>query len=200
VGYSHGKKWNDDIVIERLREVTCALELECFPTHSQINEYFGNTSLSCKISKSGGTKYWCKRMGLKEKMCESKLGDNLELFCISQLLNMGYESEKMKPRYPYDILVNNNIKIDVKSGFAFENYGDSPYYTFNLDKKYPTCDMYVVYCLNKDKTVYKTYVIPSCILYGKTQLAIGYVKSKYDKYLSKFNFIKIYDEFYKQLL
>lgn len=199
MGYSHGINWNENLIIEKIKEVMDKLDIKTFPTKFQMKNYFGNSSLADKISRSGGTKYWAKKLNLDTKECESKVGECYELLCLEKLESLGFDCEIMKPRYPYDLTANKNIKVDVKSGFVFSNKGQSPYYSFNLEKSNPTCDIFVVFCLNKDKSIYKTYVIPSIILYGKTQLSLGVKSSIYDKFLDKWNIFNDYDNFYNSI-
>ena len=68
-----------------------------------------------------------------------------------------------KAGYPYDILVNRNVKVDVKASRLFNNYGNSKYYTFNLEKKDQTCDIFVFYCINQNDEIERTFVIPSAV-------------------------------------
>ena len=77
--------------------------------------------------------------------------------------------------------------------------GQSPYYSFNLEKSNPTCDRFVVFCLNKDKSIHKTYIIPSSVLYGKTQLSLGVNSSIYDKFLDKWQIFNDYNTFYNSI-
>ena len=133
------------------------------------------------------------------KECESKFGDQLEDYCVLQIQEkLGLDGEKTKPRYPYDILVNRKVKLDVKASRIFDNYGNSKYYTFNLEKKDQTCDIFVFYCINQNNEIEKTLVIPSTVLSGKNQLSIG-KSSMYDKYIDQWRFISDYNKFMTEL-
>lgn len=196
MGYAHGTEWSEELIIEKINEVINGLELKTFPTKSQMKEYFGNNALADKLSRTGGIKFWANKLNLNTKDCESKIGESYEMLCIQKLEELGFDCEQMKPRYPYDLTANNHIKVDVKSGFLFGNSGSSPYYSFNLEKSNPTCDIFVVMCLNGDKSIKKTYIIPSCVLYGKTQLSIGVNSSIYDKFLDRWDVFDDYKHFY----
>jgi hypothetical protein len=200
MAYAHGRKWTEQAVIDEIMGMVESLKLKSFPTHSQMQKHFGNSALTVKISKSGGTKYWANKVNLPILNCESELGNDFELFCMDKLISIGYDCEQMKPRYPYDIAVNGCIKVDVKSGFAFENYGKTKYFTFNLEKRNPTCDIYVIFCLNQDKSILKTYVIPSKFLLGKTQLALGFTESKNDIFIDKWDYFEKYNNFYSTII
>lgn len=199
MGYAHGIKWSEALIIDKINEVINSLGLKTFPTKSEMIEYFGNNALSDKISRTGGVKFWANKLNLSRKDCESSFGENYEMLCAEKLEEFGFECELMKPKYPYDLTVNKHIKVDVKSGFMFANSGQSPYYSFNLEKSNPTCDVFVVFCLNRDKTIHKTYIIPSFIMYGKTQLSLGVRTSIYDKFIDRWDIFEGYKYFYQSL-
>lgn len=199
MGYARGKKWTDEEIIDRIQEVIDKLDLKTFPTKSEMNNYYKNSGLSGKVSKSGGTKYWATRLNIPLKDCESKTGEKFEQYCLATLIDMGYSVESMKPRYAYDLLVNENIKVDVKSAYIYNSPTNFKFYTFNLEKSAPTCDIYVAYCLNDDGVPEKTYIIPSKVLSGKTQLSVGENSSKYNKYINNWELFRQYDEFYESL-
>ena len=197
MGYSHGKKWSDEMIEQEIMKVIQTAKINSFPTHSLMHEVTGNLSLSNAISKHGGTRYWANRLGLEIKTCESKIGFEYECECMSYLAALGYDCELTKARYPYDVIANGNIKIDVKCSNLYHGRQGN-FYTFNLEKAMPTCDVFVCYCVDNGKTQ-KIYVIPSCVLSGKTQLSIGENKSKYDRYIDNWTIIKKYQAFYEDL-
>ena len=190
-------KWSDNNIENAILEVVRKAKITSFPTHSQMQEITGSEALSNAVSKHGGSRYWSKRLGLEMKKCESKVGFDFECECLHYLVSLGYDCELTIARYPYDLLANRNIKVDVKcSNLYHAKSGD--FYTFNLEKKMPTCDVFVCYCVS-EYDIEKTYVIPSCILSGITQLSIGKKNSKYDKYIDKWDIFARYDEFYKKM-
>lgn len=198
MGYSHGKKWNDAEIEKEIKRVMEKAKIQTMPTRSLMDEITGSMALSSKVSRTGGTKGWAERLGIEIKPCESKLGYEYECKCMNILQEMGYDCELTKVRYPYDIIADNNIKIDVKVGNLYHsNKGN--FYTFNLEKKHPTCDLFICFCLNEDNTD-KIYVIPSCVLSGKKQLSIGEHKSKYDRYIDSWQYVNIYNCFYEKLI
>lgn len=189
------------MVISEIKRVINSLELNRFPTHSEMIEYFGNKSLTNKISKSGGTKYWANLLCYSIKNCESEFGDYFERFSIQDIQNnTGLNSYKNKVGYPYDITTNMHIKVDIKSSTIIENNNGYKYHSFNLEKKEPTCDIYILYCVNDINEVYKTYIIPSCHVYGQTQIGISANgKSKWDKYKDNWNTFSTFNDFYIKL-
>lgn len=202
IGHSHGTNWTNELVISEIERVIKSLELDRFPTHSEMIEYYGNKSLTNKISKSGGTKYWAELLGYGVKECESEFGDYFERYAIKDILdNTKLESFKNKVGYPYDITTNKHIKVDIKSSTVIENNNGYKFHSFNLEKKQPTCDIYILYCVDEENKVYKTYVIPSCHVYGQTQIGISaFGNSKWDKYRNKWDIFTTYNEFYQKLV
>jgi hypothetical protein len=197
MGYSHGTSWSKELIEKTLTDIVAKHKMDTFPTHTQMHEMTGSMALLNAVRRSGGTRYWAEYLGLEIKPSESKLGEEYELKCMEQMKHFGYRCEKMPDRYPYDLLVENNIKVDVKCGNLFKGE-NGEYYTFNLEKKSPTCDLFVCYCIEGGK-VEKVMVIPSCKLSGKTQLAVGKNVSKYDKYIGRWDYFGLYNEFYHKI-
>ena len=190
------------MVISEIERVVKSLELDRFPTHSEMTEYYGNKALTNKISKSGGTKYWAKLLGYEVKDCESEFGDYFERYSIEDILtHTGLKSYKNKVGYPYDVTTNKHIKVDVKSSTIIENNRGYEYHSFNLEKKEPTCDIYILYCVDDTNKIYKKYIIPSCHVYGQTQIGISaFGKSKWDKYRNNWDVFNVYNDFYSKLV
>lgn len=196
MGYAHGFRWDETLIERAIKDVVEKAKIDCFPTHSLIKSVTGNCALTNAISKNGGSGYWAKKLGLEIKKCESRLGEEYELYCQKAIENLGFKCEKTPVRYPYDLLVEDGVKVDVKCGKLYHGkQGD--YYTFNLEKSKPTCDLFVCFCVDND-VVQKFYVIPSFVLSGKTQLSIGKIGSKYTRYLLNWDCLQKYVCFLKQ--
>lgn len=198
MGHTHGTKWTDDLVIDKINEVVDFLKLDRMPSRSEIEQYYGNHALINKISKTGGFYKYAKLLGLEIKNSESKLGIEYELKIISILQSMGFSAEHTSVKHPYDILVNGRVKIDVKVANISIVRG-SKMYSFHLDKSMHSCDLYVAVALNDNKSISKIYIIPASVLNGKKQLAIGFEKSKYDQYLLRWDFVEKIDKSLSEL-
>lgn len=136
-------------------------------------------------------------MNLEIKKCESRLGDNYEMICANYLQErFCYKVIQTAPRYPYDLLVENALKIDVKVGKLYTSKVNSKFYTFNLEKSNQTCDIFVCYCLDQSGKEEKILIIPSYVISGITQLSVG-KKSRYDKYINRWDIIEKYVSFIK---
>lgn len=201
MGYTHGRKWKEREVEEEIKKVIDELGLKRFPTKREIEEFYGNKELSNKIVRGGGSRYYASLFGLELVHTESEFGNFYEEYAIDDIFkNTGFLSSHMKPRYPYDLLTNGNIKVDVKTSRKLENKNPAfPYYSFNLEKREPTCDLFIFYCLDKECNIDRTIIIPSCIISGKTQIGMGGL-TKWEVYEGKWDYFEKYNEFYLDLL
>ena len=143
--------------IDFLQQIEDLIELDRFPTHSEIENFYGDKALTNKISKSGGTKYWADKLRYKVKQCESEFGNYYERYALDDiLLHTGLNGYVNKVGYPYDLTISKHIKIDIKvSNIVINNVGYR-YHSFNIEKKEPTCDIFILYCLRDNGNIYKT--------------------------------------------
>ena len=194
MAYAHGKKWDYDETKKCILQVKETMGYKHFPTKSEIRAFYGNNALADRISRSGGTRYWAKELNLPIKNCESELGNDYELIAIKDIKEKtGLNSFQTKPRFPYDLLTNECVKIDVKVSYPY-NYGSGEFNSFNLEKVTPTCDIFVFYCLSSKGEITKILIIPSTALYGISQLSVG-KHSKWDIYKDCWHYISEYDLF-----
>ena len=200
MGYTHGRKWSEDEVRKEIMNIVETLDLKHFPTKSQIINFYGNNSLANKISRSGGSRYYADLLKLEIVNCESEFGNFFEELAIDEILeNTGFSSLHTNVRYPYDLLTNGNIKVDVKASKKVKNKNSNfPYHSFNLEKREPTCDIFVFYCLDENMEIEKRVIVPSCLLSGKTQVGMGGL-SKWDAYIDKWEYFDMYNNFYNSV-
>lgn len=198
MGYSHGTKWDDELIEEKIMECVKALDLDHFPTHAEMEGYYGNKSLSSTISKGKGTLFWAQHLGLGLSYSETTFGNEFERIAINDIYeNTEYCSVKTSQNFAYDLLVDNSIKVDVKVSKIFTSKTGTKTYSFNLEKKEPTCDVFILYCLNDDSTVRHILIIPSCALMGQTQVGVGMENSKWLKYKDKWELLHEYSDFFR---
>ena len=194
MGYTTGVKWTYKAIKEELIKVINALDINRMPTSNEIKLVTKNSKLTNAIKRHGGYLYWANEMGLSQAPGTTRLGMYGEEK-IKEILELkGYKVEKMSVKHPYDLLVNSNIKIDVKTARLYTSEHGNSYYTFNLEKKDPTCDIYIFYCVEIEKIL----IIPSKFL-RQTQLCIS-ESSKYNRYTNRWDYLKIYDNFYKEVV
>ena len=198
MGHTHGRRWSDEAIKEEIANVMNSLDIDRMPTHSEIKSVMGNASLTNKISKTGGYKYWSKKLNLEMKDSETNFGNEWEYKVKAELENKGFEVLKMTTKHPYDLLINTNLKIDVKVSRYFKNE-DYKYHTFNLEKEYHNCDIFICVGLNDNDEIEKLLIIPSKYLMGIKQLSVGVI-SKYDKFDRAYQYLDIYNKFYNEVI
>lgn len=194
MGYTTGIKWSYEAIKEELTKVINALDINRMPTSVEIKSVTKNSKLINAIRRYGGYLYWANQLDLNQAPGTTRLGTLGEEKVKEILEEKGYKVKKMSVKHPYDLLVNSNIKIDVKTARLYVNQSGYSYYTFNLEKKDPTCDIYIFYCVEIDKIL----IIPSKFL-KQTQLSIG-EKSIYNKYIDRWDYLNKFDNFYKEVI
>lgn len=197
MGYVHGTQWTDQLISEEITKIRNTLNIDRMPSSSEIKLVTGKTALINAIRRRGGYNAWANKLKLDTKYSETKFGKRYERILSKYLTRKGYKAERMTVKHPYDLLINNFIKIDVKASKRYYYDDKNYYYTFNLGKSNPTCDIYVCFCINEEETFDKILVIPSKFL-KLTQLSIGVV-SQYDKYIERWDYLDKFNEFYKKL-
>jgi len=196
MGYTHGIKWTDEKVKDELEKVIKALNLNRMPSRSEIEKVMQSASLTGHISKTGGFKNWAEKLNLYIKDSETKLGREYETRTAELLKTKGYEVERMSMKHPYDLLVNLNIKIDVKVSNLYRG-PKGEFHTFNLEKYNHNCDLFICVCVT-DEEIKKVLVIPSKFIMGISQLSVGST-SIYDVFKDRYDYIEKYDSFYNKL-
>lgn len=198
MSYTHGIKWTEQKVEKEIRKVMEALVIDRMPSQSETVLVTKNYALANKIRRSGGFEYWANKMNLRIKSSETKFGTRFEKIIKRLLEQKGYKVEEMPHRHPYDLLVNDNVKIDVKVAKPYSSQETGTFHTFNLEKKHPTCDIYVAVLLTKLNQKDRVLVIPSKYL-KITQLSVG-KNSKYNRFIDKWEYVKLYDELYRNIV
>lgn len=199
MGHSHGTKWTDEALKVAVCNMVTILELERMPSRSEMDEYFGNTSVTNKLAKSGGIYHHAKIWGLPIKNSETSFGLKYEKMVLENLRELGFSNVMLTSmKHPYDILVDGRVKIDVKVGRKVKS-GAADYFTFNLEKKMQTCDIYVALALGEYDELIKTYIIPSSIMSGKKQLSLGINHSQYEKYVGRWDYITMYNNAFSKI-
>lgn len=197
MGYTHGKRWDDEKIKEALIQVKNAYELDRMPSRRECLNYYGDGSLANAISKRDGGWYALAReLNLPIKESETYFGKKQESIVCEMLIAKGFEAERMPQNFPYDILVDNCVKVDVKASHLYRGRMGN-YYTFNLEKKYATCDIYVLLTLDDDNNITDCFVIPSVIVIKHTQISIGEYTSKYHKFKDKLDYISKMSESFR---
>lgn len=186
--------WNDELIRKGIFEVVEHIGEYRMPTAYEVRGYYGNCKLVGAITNRGGFMSWADRLGLPMKDGYVILGHSYEVYTKKLLEEKGFECIHTSTKFPYDLLVDGKVKIDVKVSHLVE-LGDGKGYTFKISKNMPKCDIYIVHCLDKNAgKVVKTYIIPAHVLTGMSQLSIGRHNSKYDIYRNRWELIKMFNE------
>lgn len=169
------------------------------PTRTEVDKFFGDTRLSNAISKKSAWYSIAEELNLDLKESDTNFGVMFENLAEEQMIAMGYVVEKTTQNHPYDLLINGSIKIDVKVSKLYKG-AQGNFYSYNLEKRMATCDIYILYMVNDDDKVIDRLVIPSKFVMKNTQISIGEINSKYRYYSEKWEYIDKYIEFMEGLV
>jgi hypothetical protein len=196
MSYTHGSKWNKELILEGILGVKNALGTEYMPSKSEMLKITGTKALSCAMTRHGGHTYFRNMLELEDKDSCTKTGDENEDYIMTLLKEQGYKPRKTPPRHPYDILVNDVLKIDVKSANpTLSKVKEMNEFVFSINNEYPKCDLFIfVTQLKNNKEV---YIIPSNLVM-QSQLGIGET-SKYDCYKNRYDYIEKYISLFKSI-
>ena len=121
MGYTHGQRWDDSLIKKGVMEVVKICELGRMPSRTECIKFYGNHKLANAITRRNGGWYTlAKELGLAIKESETYLGKTQENVVCQMLAKRGFEVEKMPQTFPYDILVDNCVKIDVKASRLYK--------------------------------------------------------------------------------
>ncbi len=186
--------WTDEKIQNYIINIMHQLNITRMPSMSELLDVSHNNSLDDAIKNSYGYYGWANKLSLNIKSSETLLGINYQMYCKTELENKGYSVQDTRMIAPYDLIINKDVKIDVKSGCAYYEHGNR-HYSFGINKKYPTCDIYIIYAINENKKdIDKTFIIPSKYLHITT-LHIGEI-SKYNTFIDQWKYIDKYIEYY----
>ncbi len=198
MGYAHGVEWTDELVKKEIIKVKDSLNLKRMPTRKEMELVTKNSRLTNRISRTKGYYGFAKELNLPIKESVTTTGKTYEYKMKNKLEKQGFKVEKMPQNYPFDILINGNVKIDVKVAKPYNAVEGYQYHTFNLYRKYATCDIYICICLDEKEHIERMLIIPSAEL-KITQLSVG-KNSYYNKFDNRFEYITQYSNFYNQII
>lgn len=188
-------KWDEGTIEQTIFLVIEELKLDRFPTAIEMQNVTGDRGLVTAVSKYGGFPYWAKQLNLEQKDSKSKAAMRCEKY-VFELLRNHLVPKTMRLtsyKFPYDILYNDKIKIEVK----FSNIKDGRYRFFL--PKMPKSDVTILVCYDQDKKE-TVYVIPSHMLKNQHIVINDNDKySKYKKWIDRYSIIDLIDYSYHQL-
>ena len=197
MGYARGTRWNDALIKEKVLEVKDALELDRMPTQSECKMYFNDSSLTNAISRRKKWYALADELGLPIKECETTFGKTHETIAKEALQAKGHQVRKMPQNFPYDLLVDDCVKVDVKASRLYHGkFGN--FYSYNLGKDYATCDYYILFAY-EDNGETRVMVVPSKSVIAQNQISVGENSSKYYQYENAWDLIKNTSDYWKTL-
>ena len=200
MGYAHGIRWTDDLIKKSVREVMDAFELDRMPSRKECERHFGNGCLANVVTKrEGGWYALADEMGLSMKHSETYFGKRHEAIAVDMIRAHGFNAERMTQNFPYDILVNGNIKVDVKVSHLYKG-AKGNFYSFGLEKKFATCDIYILFTVSDENDITGTYIVPSKFVMRNKQISMGERKSKYERFKDKWDYVELYSDFYASVV
>jgi hypothetical protein len=191
----YGKVWTEEKVKSELLICMSALQIDRMPTADELRT-LGRNDLHIKISRTRKYSGWAEYLGLSRKNSETLMGQSYEQMIFDRLRDCGHEVERMSTKHPYDLLVNGTVKVDVKTGSAYIMRG-SRVHSFAINKKEPTCDIYIVMALSELGGIERSFIIPSHHL-KVISLCIG-ADSKYNRFINRWDYIDQYTDFFKRV-
>ena len=104
----------------------------------------------------------------------------------------------MLQNHPYDLLVEDSVKIDVKVSKMYKGTNGN-FYSFNLERQFGTCDLYILFLVDAMSRQKDVLIIPSKDVMRNTQISVGENKSKYYRYSQKWEYIDKMVDFQNEL-
>lgn len=198
MGRSHGIQWTDELIRESILEVVSAMELDRMPTRSECEQYFRDTRLTNAISRRCGWYALAHELKLPVKDSETTFGKRSETAAAEALTERGYDVRKMPQNFPYDLLVDDCIKVDVKASRLYHGV-NGDFYSYNLEKPYATCDIYILYLIGDDGARNEALIVPSKFVSTNTQISVGASKSKYRRFSGRWDYFDQYADFLSEV-
>lgn len=198
MGYTHGMQWTDEKIKSEILKVQRVLCIDRMPTRSECEKVLGDTSLTNAVRRRFGWYHLAEIMGLPIKASETTTGKTVEAQVENMLKHRGYRVKRMQQNFPYDLLVENCVKVDVKASRMYRGK-DASFYTFNLEKSCATCDFYVLVLLGDDDSILRTMVVPSCRVMFNSQISMGLENSKYHAYTDRWDLIREASDFWENI-
>lgn len=190
------KALSEPEIINKILEIKEALNIDRLPNSKEVIDYTGNQSLHSQITRQGGYRYFSEKLGLELKDSHTILGQSYEYLVADKLIELGFKVEKMSTLHPFDLLINDTVKVDVKVANPTK-VRNSRVHTFATNKSNASCDIYIMIALNEEKEIEKLLTIPSHHVKVVT-VSIG-KNSKYNKYIDRFDYIDSYSEFFNSI-
>lgn len=185
MGHAFGEHWTQEKILQSVKDCMDATGLTRMPSRSELSGYYGNNKVTNAIKRFPGGYYKvAELLKIEMKKSETQFGKYGEELAIKLLEEHGFSVERMTTRYVYDLYVNGSVKVDVKTARP-SRANKSFCYSFNLEKRFPTCDVYFLIAKNEKKE--NIYIVPASI--NQTQIGLGTGTTVYSKYQDRYDII-----------
>ena len=196
MGYSHGTQWTDEKIKQEVLQVVNALGIGRMPSRKECEDYFQNTCLTNAVTKKFGWYTLAEELGLEIKKSETTFGKMHEALAAELLTEKGFRVRGMPQNFPYDLLINDCVKVDVKASRLYKGKLGN-FYSFNLGKPFATCDFFILFAINEETA--KTMIVPSNRVIANNQISVGENNSQYYKYIDRFDLIRDAVDFWSEV-
>lgn len=190
--------WTDDLIKEKILEVKNGLSLDRMPSRKECIQYFHNEALVNAVSRRKKWYQLADELGLKVKDSETYFGKSQEATAAEILISKGFSVRKMSQNFPYDLLVDDCVKADVKASHLYHG-PNGDFYTFNLEKDYATCDIYILFALSESDES-SIFIVPSKFVIAQNQISMGVSKSKYHRFKDRWDYISALSDFWAEAI
>lgn len=188
-------RWTDEAVAEGIMTCVKGLHLNRMPSKSEIESFFNNYCLANAITKSRiGFRGWAKRLALDIKESETAMGQDYEVIASTVLANKGFDVERMTTKESFDFLVSGSVRLDVKVGSRWHVDGGAQANSFGINKRFATCDIYMLFALDDNNQIERTLIVPSFLVRSST-VTIG-KNSSYNIWNERYDIISRYADFF----
>lgn len=183
--HAFGEHWTQEKILQSVKDCMDATGLTRMPSRSELSGYYGNNKVTNAIKRFPGGYYKvAELLKIEMKESETQFGKYGEELAIRLLEEHGFSVERMTTRYAYDLYVNGSVKVDVKTARP-SRANKSFCYSFNLEKRFPTCDVYFLIAKSEKKE--SIYIVPASI--NQTQIGLGTGTTVYSKYQDRYDII-----------
>lgn len=186
-------KWTDELIEKGILEAMKQLNLDRMPTGDELKDV-GMNALHCKISRTQKYSGWAERLGLELKSgSTTRKGTAYEDYVMTWIESYGFSVERTTHRHPYDLMIDESVKIDVKVSSPYTSKNGTKHIFAGMKGK-PTCDIFVLVALDAENNPLKIYVVPSHRL---PQQTINVWEGELQQYVNSWEVIQAYSNFHK---
>lgn len=196
MGYTHGKQWSEEEIKSELAKLIKEKGLSRMLTLREMIISTGGQALSNAVTRSGGVRKWANELNVLLTHSNTRKGWEGEEKAKIILEQEGFTVDRMTARHPFDLLVNDVAKVDVKCAEPHTFKCGAQAYCYHLEKKIPTCDFYMLIANGREKGT--VFIVPASNMRQK-QISIGMKSSVYDKFVKRFDILRDYCSFVKTL-